>query len=227
MKSAACLFVLAIGVGLLACGDDEGGLDAASIRPAQLFSGFDDGTTEFKVPATLGGVDAKTNVRWSVGNTAIAEVETEQPPAGQASSARYTQHAIVKTKKAGKTVLRATAGGKTFEVPLTVTQYAPGARDLGNDLYQEDRSGTPEPGAEPYVKGLGCIACHGIRGGPGHSPSEIGGYDDATILVTIKTAKLPQGGLANRGDHKFSLDAKQEEGILARLRSLEPVTFPE
>ncbi len=194
------------------CGGDD-----AAIHPAALFSGYDDGSTEFKVPATLAG-GGTAPVSWSI-DSSMGSIATEKG---------NSRHVIVTTKRSGTTTLKATVDGNTYEAKLTITKYAVGARELGNELYQIDRTGAnPDPGSTPSdVKGLGCIGCHGTKGGPGHSPSEIGGYDDAAILKTIATAQLPRGGLANDGQHKFTLDDKQKEGILARLRSLEPNTYP-
>jgi hypothetical protein len=199
--------------------------DNAAIHPAKLFTGFDDGSAEYKVPASLVGASDATTVRWTIADTNLATVDIEQPSEGQKATALLSHHAIVKTKKAGTTTLRATVAGKTFDVPLTITQYAPGARELGNDLYQENRSSMPGAG-EPGTKAFGCIGCHGARGTARHSPSEIGGFDDAAILKTIATGVKPDGGSANNGNHKFVLDMTEQQGILARLRSLEPVDFP-
>jgi hypothetical protein len=219
-----------LGLALMACGsDEEGGQVPAGpveVRPAGLFSGFDDGSATYKVPATLANVAAGTTVKWTVADADLATVEIETPSAGVKATPALSHHAIVTTKKAGKTTLKATADGKTYSIPLTITQYAVGARDTGNDLYQEDRSSGP--GGEASTKALGCIGCHGAKGTARHSPSEIGGFDDATILKTIATAERPGGkGLANGGNHKYVLDDKEKEAIMARLRSLEPVEFPE
>lgn len=219
MGRTAFLGTVIIGLGLAACGSDDPGALPVAIHPTKLFSGFDDGSVTFKVPATL--ANGGKNVKWVVADGNLASVETEP---GDAS------HAIVTTKKPGKTTLRATAGGTTYEVPLTITQYAVGARDIGNDLYQEDRASGPgvEPGGAAGTKALGCISCHGAGGTARHSPSEIGGFDDADILKCIATAERPGGkGLANMGNHKYVLDDKEKEAIMARLRSLEPVEFPQ
>jgi mono/diheme cytochrome c family protein len=202
----------------MGCGSsDDGGSAGTAIHPAQLFSGYDDGTTTFEVPAALVGTTSKT-VKWSVVDGNLATVAPDPEDA---------RHAIVTTKAAGKTTLKASVGGQTYSVPLTITQYPPGAQELGNELYQEDRSAPSDgTGEQQDVKGLGCIACHGT-GGVNHSPSKIGGYDDASILKTIATGVKPDGGLANNGAHKFTLDPTQQQAILARLRSLTPTDWPQ
>jgi len=226
MRRAAFLATVIIGLVLGACGDDaEAPAPPAEVRPTKLFSGFDDGSATYKVPATLANLGDTTTVKWVVADPDLATVETEAPAQGEKATAKLTHHALITTKKAGKTTIRATAGGQSFEIPLTITQYAVGARDTGNDLYQEDRSSGP--GGEASTKALGCIGCHGAKGTARHSPSEIGGFDDAAILKTIATAERPGGkGLANNGNHKYVLDEKEKEAIMARLRSLEPVEFP-
>jgi hypothetical protein len=230
MKQALGVLIAAVALGPLgACSsssEDAPALsDAAAVHPAKLFTGFDDGSAEYKVPASLVGASDSTTVRWTIADTSLATVDTEQPSPGEKATTRMSHHAIVKTKKAGTTTLRATVEGKTFDVPLTITQYAPGARELGNDLYQTNRASMP--GGEPGTKALGCIDCHGAHGTARHSPSEIGGFDDAAILKTIATGVKPDGGTANNGNHKFVLDMTEQQGILARLRSLEPVEFPQ
>lgn len=231
-RRPALLGTAIIGLALAACSSSDDALLAGpvAVHPAALFSGYDDGSATYKVPATLANVAAGTTVKWTVGDPNLATVEIEQPSAGVKATAALSHHVIVTTKLAGKTTLRASADGKTYEVPLTITQYAPGARELGNDLYQEDRASAPgaEPGGAPGTKALGCIDCHGAHGSARHSPSEIGGFDDAAILKTIATAERPGGkGLANGGNHKYVLDVKEQQGILARLRSLEPTEFPQ
>lgn len=219
---AALLFGI-VALAVPGCGEDDEANGV--IHPSQLYTGYDDGSADYKVPASLVNIAPGTTVKWSLADSSFGTVATEQPAPGDKPSASYTHHVIVTTKKSGKTKLRATADGKTYEVPITITQYAPGARELGNDLYQEDRASMP--GGTPGTKALGCIGCHGARGTARHSPSEIGGYDDAAILKTIATGIEPDGSKANNGDHKFTLDDKEQEAILARLRSLEPVEFPQ
>jgi mono/diheme cytochrome c family protein len=219
VKTRWHFFVLLV-VGGVACsssGDGDAAVPAnATLHPSALFSGSDD-VYDYAVPVTLANVDPKTRVTWAVADPSIAVAQAD---------AAESRHALVKTKKAGKTTVRATAGDRSFTVTLTVTHYSAGARDLGDELYQEDRGGMAQPGDTAYVKPLGCITCHGARGGPGHSPSEIGGYDDEAIKKTIATGVKPDGSLANKGAHKFSLDPQQQEGILARLRSLPPNDWP-
>ena len=217
--------LIGMGIVLLACSNDsEPASGAVAVHPSALFTGYDDGSADYKVPATLANVPDSTTVKWTVADPNLATVDIEQPGAGEQATTRLSHHAIVITKKSGKTSLRASAGGKTYEVPLTITQYAVGARELGNDLYQEDRTGTAM--GTPGTKTLGCIGCHGAHGSARHSPSEIGGFDDTAILKTIATGIKPDGTTANNGQHKFVLDTKEQEAILARLRSLEPVEFP-
>jgi hypothetical protein len=216
MTSRSSFFIACVSLAALlpSCGSDDtsGG---AAIHPSKLFSGFDDNTNTYEVPAALVGTDTK-QVKWSVVDGSIASVAPDPTDA---------RHAIVTTKAAGKTTLKATAGGSTYSVPLTVTHYAPTAQELGNELYQEDRS-TPGSEGTQDVKGLGCIGCHGT-GGVNHSPSKIGGYDDPSILNTVATGVKPDGSIANNGVHKFVLDATQQEAILARLRSLTPTDWPQ
>jgi mono/diheme cytochrome c family protein len=225
---------LAIGVVFVfACGSSDDSSGNYSIHPAAVYSGFDgDPINTFAVPATAIGVPDKTTVKWSVLDSDIADVATQDPAtlaAGEPQQ-KATHHVIVTTKKDGTTKLRATIGTTKVDIPLTVRLFSQGAAALGDDLYQIDKPGASDPsqgGSADYVHGLGCIGCHGVKGGPGHSPSEIGGYDDATILKIIATAELPTGGLANNGNHKFQLDDKQQEAILARLRSLAPIDWPQ
>lgn len=224
MKRAIILALAA----LWACGSSDDSSGDAVIHPGTVYSGFDDGTTTFSVPASAINVADKTTVKWSVGDSSIADVVTEDPQPGE-PPAKATHHVYVNTKKAGKTVLRATIGGTRLEVPLIVTQYSPGAASLGNDLYQVDNPGaTQGPTGGDYVHGLGCIGCHGAKGGPRHSPSELGGYPDDAILQTIATGVKPNGDPIQvaTGTHKFTLDDKQKEAILARLRSLAPIDWP-
>lgn len=214
------------GTVLAACSNDSepAASSAAGIHPSALFTGYDDGSADYKVPASLANIPDGTTVKWTLADSSFGTLETEQPGAGEQPGARLTHHVIIITKKAGKTSLRATAAGKNYDVPVTITQYPVGARELGNDLYQEDRTGTAM--GTPGTKTLGCITCHGAHGSARHSPSEIGGFDDAAILKTIATAIKPDGTTANNGAHKFALDPKEQDAILARLRSLEPTEFP-
>jgi hypothetical protein len=226
-----CLPLAAVVLGGLAftfagCSSNDSSTLGVAIHPAQLYTGYDDGTADYKVPATLVNVDDNSRVKWTLADQSLGDVTTEPVPDGEKNTARYTHHVIVLAKKSGKTKLRATADGNTYEVPITITQYPVGARDLGNDLYQVDRTGGVV-GDPASTKSLGCIMCHGAQGTARHDPSRIGGYDDAAILKTIATAVKPDGTTANGGEHKFNLDNTEQTAILARLRSLEPVDYPE
>src|SRR5260221_2216662 len=100
--------ILALGTAaVLACGSSADTSGDAAIHPGAVYSGFDDGTTTFSVPASAINVADKTTVRWSVGDSSIADVVTEDPQPGDLPS-KATHHVYVNTKKAGKTVLRAT-----------------------------------------------------------------------------------------------------------------------
>lgn len=209
------LTALLLSLFAVSCGssDDSSG---PAIHPAKLYSGYDDGSTTYQVPAAVIGSSSKS-VKWSVVDGSIASVDPDK------TNPRY---AIVTTKMAGKTTLKATVDGQTFSVPLTVTQYPPGAQELGNELYQIDKSSQSTGGTPEDVKGLGCIGCHGI-GGVNHSPSKLGGFDDAALLKTIATGVTPTGDMANNGNHKFTLDETQQTAILSRLRSLTPIDWPQ
>jgi len=145
-------------------------------------------------------------------DASLGTVTTAPPAAGEKATASDSHHATVLTTKSGKTTLRATAGGKTYDVPLTITQYTRGRRELGNDLYQLNRSARAR---QPWHEALGCIGCHGNQGTARHSPSEVGGFATPRPQGD-RTAVKPDGSLANKGAHKFVLDDTEKPAILAR-----------
>jgi hypothetical protein len=187
--------------------------DSTTMKPLEAFSG-NDGAYEYTMNIVAPRVtNGRAPTTWTIDDPSVASVTYSDVE---------SWHALVRTKKAGKTIIRASVAGHTYTMPLTVTQYTPKARDLGEELYQEDKGQLASDGSKP----LGCIHCHGAVGGPAHSPSQIGGYDDAMILKIIATGVKPDGTLANGGAHKFTLTGDQPQAILARLRSLPPIDYP-
>src|SRR3954469_16049223 len=127
MKRAIALALLAV----LACGSSDDSSGDVAIHPAALYTGFD-GESTFSVPASAINVADKTAVKWSVADSSMADVATEDPQPNEPTQ-KATHHVILTTKKEGKTTLRATIGGTKIEIPVTITKYSPGAAALGDD----------------------------------------------------------------------------------------------
>jgi hypothetical protein len=201
----------------LLCGSCSSESDELSVKPERIFTGFvanqPEPATPFQVPATAYSPD---KMQWAIGDKSLATIEVVDGGG----------HVTLTAQKAGKTVLRASANGKTKEIPVTITEYAQADLELGNDLYQSNKSsGDPGSAGTPGTVALGCIDCHGARGTATHDPTKIGGFDDDTVLNIIATGKLPDGTTIPV-THKWDLKPEQKKAILARVRSLQPRGWP-
>ncbi len=210
MRHSWLLLPIAILLGSCSSEDEE-----LSVKPERLFTGHEASTT-FEVPITA---YYPQTMQWSIVDKSVATIEILDGGG----------HVKVTAQKPGKTMLRATANGRTKDIPVTVTEYTIADIELGNDLYQSNKEsgGDPDPDAtnEKGTVGLGCIDCHGARGTATHDPTKIGGFDDQTVLDVIATGKRPDGSAIPTA-HKFSLTPDQQKAILARVRSLQPRGWP-
>src|SRR3954468_12827235 len=102
MKHASLAAVVLMGLAFAAgCGDaSEPAGGPVAIHPSQLFTGFDDGSADYKVPASLVNVGSSSLVKWTLADPSFGEISTEQPAAGEKNSTALTHHVIVLTKKA-------------------------------------------------------------------------------------------------------------------------------
>jgi cytochrome c553 len=216
----------AVLVSLLGCGSDAGGdeaggsSDALEVFPPKLYSGFD-GTNAYKVPVIAHGATGK--VTWKVSDESVASLT----PSGTNS-----ENVTLLTKKAGSIVLTATAGGKSSTATLTVVAYTAAQHEAGAKRYMT----MPDEMNPP------CVTCHGAERGsnrPNHTPTELDADTDAEIQKTFTSGVDPEGRrivdmkefsdlLTSKGyTHMWKVTDEEKIGLMAYLRSLEPIGFPE
>jgi hypothetical protein len=176
------------------------------VFPDVAHTGFD-GTHAFKVPLSTN----LTDVTWTVGDESIADVTGVPAPA---ELAEYGETwAVVTTRKAGTTMVTATAGGKTVSAMLVVEAY-----DAASVTAGEGRYNSPDnPGA---TQRNACVSCHGLPNGVDHSPVQMAYFADDEILSAITTGMYPDGYVLTGVNHAWNLTDGERKGIVPYLRSL-------
>lgn len=214
----------------VACGSDSsngdasesagmtGGVDSFKIFPDKIFSGYDDGTNTYKAPVIAHFTGKEGAVTWKVSDESIASVASDGP------------NAMLTMKKAGKTMVTATSGGKVASASLTVYQYTREQHEAGAARYAKGPNDDNPP----------CVLCHGQMQGvnrPNHTPTEVDADGDPELQNTFVTGKDPEGrpiaemsefaALLNGKKHMWQVTEIEKKGLLSYLRSLEPLGYPE
>jgi hypothetical protein len=182
------------------------------IFPPEIFTGTD-GVHTFKAPIIT--VNSAGAVTWTVADPSIAQIT----PDGE--------NAMVVATKAGDTKVTAMSGGKSSEVTLHVVSYTP-------EQYAE--------GEKRYTMTLNadnpaCKECHAPGKGPDHTSTELDADPDSQIQNTFLTGVDPEGrpikdnsefaNLLKGKTHKWTVTETERAGLLAYLRSLPPMGYPE
>ena len=235
MKTLRFLSLMASAAVLAAtgCGGDSGGgndmqaggatsetAGAIQVFPPKIYSGFD-GTNSYQAPIIAH--NAASKVTWTISDESIASLM----PSGAKG-----ENLMLTMKKAGSATITATAGGKTSTGTLSVTAYTSAQREAGAHRY------TTAPDADNPP----CMTCHGADRGanrPNHSPTELDADTDTEVQNTFTSGTDPEGRriidisefkdlLTTKGyTHMWKVTPEEKTGLLAYLRSLEPLGFPE
>ncbi len=214
-----------------------------------MYSAYDDGAHDFKVPVQVTGATGKLTVTTS--------------PTNFVSSEPSSTGVTLTTRMAGTaTVTIQDAAGNAGTAKLTVTKNAAGDVDIGRERYANglDAISLPEGGIAAVDGGIpniarnemgACTFCHipdgqqamgatdVMRVDVEHTPQQTAGFSDEDLIKIFTEGVKPQGAsyrVVNGGGmlsdevaatiyktfHKWSVEPQTRVGIVAYLRSLTP-----
>jgi hypothetical protein len=205
---------------VVACSSDTKGSESEAvvaggkfeIFPAEIFTGTD-GSHAFKAPIIT--VNASGAVTWTIADATIAQI---MPAA---------ENAMIVAAKAGDTMITATSGGKTSTALLHVVSYTP----------QQYADGMARYMTGPDADNPACKECHARGKGPDHTATELDADPDSQIQNTFLTGVDPEdrpikdnsefADLLKGKTHMWKVTESEKVGLVAYLRGLEPMGFPE
>ena len=220
MKSTLvrCLVALPL-FSAAACGSDTGSEEDAvvaggkfEIFPPEIFTGTD-GMHTFKAPIIT--VNSHDDVMWTIADPSIAQLMA----AGE--------NAMIVATKAGETTVTATHDGKMSTAQLhvvsyTTQQYADGEKRYMTSLDADNPA---------------CKECHAPGKGPDHTATELDADPDSQVQNTFLTGVDPEdrpikdnsefSNLLKGKSHKWKVTESEKIGLVAYLRSLPPMGYPE
>jgi hypothetical protein len=192
-----------------------------TIFPSKIYIGFD-GTNVYKAPIIA--VSNKKAVTWTIDDPTVASLDTaSKDPAAEADGINLMLTAL----KAGNTKLHATDGTQQAEATITVLTYTKAQYDAGKARYAKG----------PNDKNPACMECHAPGKGPDHTPTELDADTDEEIQDTFVSGKDPEGRpvdyemnfttLLKGYKHMWEVTPDEKVGLVAYLRALKPLAFPE
>ena len=218
-RVGAVALALSLGTGTMGCSDEAPSNGMIKVVYSQLYSAYEP-MRSYKVPVMVPGV---FDVRWSVSDGALAEIEQyEDDPLAAGSEAMVT------AKGPGMVKVVATVGGIKGEATMIITEGSANLWETGRKRYQEGpriRNDIPD-------KTAACSNCHGPGGRDvEHTPAQIGGYSDDQ-LIAIFTQGMKPAGVKNRilaveqwsPIHRWDMTEDEKRGVVVYLRSLEPTS---
>lgn len=197
----------------------------------KMYSSFAPGH-EFKLPVDVDGVK---NVKWSVSDDSIADIEKQEDGSG-----------MITVRKAGTVDIIAKAGSLTGRAQLVVTAATAEEWEAGNQRYNngivlkrgegKNREAGAPPSNDPSRKQASCTNCHSGASAANesadveHTPMQTAGYTDQQLIDIFtkgtKPAGVPQRVMMSKDMwkriHQWSMDEFAVKGIVVYLRSLEP-----
>jgi hypothetical protein len=196
-----------------------------------MYSGFD-GQNTYRIPAIVSGVG---NVEWSASDPSMVDLEPDADSGG----------VMITTRAAGKVTIMAKAGALSGSSELTITQFTPEQRALGEMRYNNNipfptfmfdpDAGMPRPQDIMIPDNLSCKNCHGSGATAldvEHTPQQTGGYSDDQLIAIITMGMKPMGAQFHTPIppflytmfHTWDATAEEKTGLIAYLRSLAPAT---
>jgi hypothetical protein len=192
-----------------------------TIFPEKIWLGFD-GTNTYKAPIIA--LSNKGEVKWTIDDPSLATLDTNSAdPKAKPGGVNL----MITAAKAGKTMIHATDGTTTKDAMLEVIAYPIAQWEAGKNRYAMG----------PDEKNPACKECHAPGKGPDHTPTELDADTDDEIMNTFVTGKDPEGRpvdyemeftmLLKGYDHMWKVTPDEKIGLVAYLRSLKPLHFPE
>lgn len=192
-----------------------------TIFPNQIWTGYD-GMNTYRAPIIV--VANKGNVTWTIDDPSIATLDTSSTdPKAQPGGVNL----MIVASKPGKTMIHATDGTSTADAVLEVIEYPYAQWEAGKKRYETG----------PDDMNPACTECHAPGKGPDHTPTELDADTDPQIMNTFVSGLDPEGrpvnyegdfdNLLKDYDHKWKVTEDEKVGLVAYLRSLKPLHFPE
>jgi hypothetical protein len=192
-----------------------------TIFPEKIWSGFD-GTNAYRAPIIA--IANKGEVKWTIEDPSIASLDVASvDPKAEAGGVNL----MITSLKPGTTVIHATDGAVTKSATLEVIAYPIAQWTAGKNRYAMG----------PDEQNPPCKECHAPGKGPDHTPTELDADNDEEIRNTFVTGKDPEGRpvdyemeytmLLKGYNHMWKVTEDEKVGLVAYLRSLTPMHFPE
>jgi hypothetical protein len=182
------------------------------IFPGEVFTGTD-GSHAFKAPVVT--LNASGRVTWMIADPDVAQLAPE------------AENVMITAKKPGDTVITAKNGNKTSTAQVHVVSYT--TRQY-------------EDGMNRYLSGVdadnpACKDCHARSKAPDHTSTELDAYSDSQVEDTFIRGVDPErrpikdnaafADVLNGSTHTWMVADSEQVGLVAYLRSLPPMGFPE
>ncbi|HKU45079.1 MAG TPA: hypothetical protein VJR89_43265 [Polyangiales bacterium] len=155
---------------------------------------------------------------WTIADPSIAQIAPQDAD---------NKHLMVTVSKPGMTTITATSGGQTSTVPLTVVSYTAEQYTDGEKRYMMG----------PNTDNPPCKECHAPGKGPDHTATELDADPDSQVQNTFLTGVDPEdrpivdhsefSELLKGKTHKWMVTESEKVGLVAYLRGLPPMGFPE
>lgn len=181
---------------------DAGSSGAASTEfrlfPDVLYSGFGGTDRIYKAPVL--SLNCSGTVTWKVADSSIAAVDSQEG-----------LNATFKMLKAGNTTITATCGARTASATLKVASYTDSQIAAAKTLW----SGR-------------CSVCH-TDGNDAYddTPTQLDADTDQQVINSFMTGVDPEGRPLSNPNHKFTATSAEQQGLVAFMRSREPMGYPE
>jgi hypothetical protein len=191
-----------------------------------MYSGFDGGDHNFKIPAIVLDVQG---VHWSASD--ISYVDMEEDP--------VTGGVMITTRKAGmvKIIARSSDGELSGSSDLTITEYDSSVCAAGEQRYNNsigiDAGMMTLPGIGEVPENASCANCHGEGAmflDVQHTPEQTGGYSDMDLINIFTKGYKPNGSLMHtmippqiyQRFHTWEATEEEKKGLVCWLRQFEP-----
>ena len=184
------------------------------VFPPKIFTGYD-GSHTFKAPIIA--VSSPGEVTWSIADPSIAMIAPDPSDSTEL---------MITALAAGTTTVTATSGSASMTVPLEVVAYTQEQYAAGEQRYKNGDDDNPA-----------CIDCHAPGKGPDHTATELDADPDDEVQNTFLSGIDPEGRpiednseysfLLKGKDHMWQVTEVERLGLLAYLRALEPMGYPE
>lgn len=192
-----------------------------TIFPDQIWTGYD-GMNTYKAPIIA--LSAAGEVTWTIDDPSIATLDTKSSnPKAEPGGVNM----MITATKAGKTMIHATDGKTMKSAVLEVIEYPYAQWQAGKARYEMG----------PDEMNPACNECHAPGKGPDHTPTELDADTDEQVMNTFVSGLDPENrpvnyehefdNLLKDYDHKWTVTPDEKVGLVAYLRSLAPLHFPE